>query len=174
MGDFENHDTKVHNYTKKLTRTDRAVKDLFNDLVVVNEEGTAHKVPCLWATHEKLIAFVDQSNPTSELDLDGKRKIIRDKIALPVIGVYAGNISMSGSQPLVRYLVSVFTLFQEDMNQIIEQIITKFDNKRNCKLIEIARNYNADDVLEPTSIRVLKSQAVITVEGIGVPVETHE
>jgi hypothetical protein len=165
---------RVFKYAKLLRKTDEGVKALFSDLVVVTEEGDAHKVPCLWATHEKLAAFVEQSNPTSELDLNGKRKIVKDSIKLPVIGVYSNDITMSGSQPLVAYHVNIWTLFQEDMNQILEQIILKFDNKKNCKLVGISRNYNEDNSGEEFSVRVLKSSLGLTVEGIGVPVETHE
>ncbi len=163
---------KVFKYCKLLRKTDEAVKGLFDNLVVVTEEGDAHRVPCLWATHEKLATFVDQSNPTSELDLNGKKKIVEDRIKLPIIGVYSNDIMMSGSQPLIMYTANIWTLFQEDMNQILEQVLLKFDNKKNCKLIGIARNYSYGD--SDYSLKVLKSSFSLTVEGLGVPVETHE
>src|SRR4051812_36805325 len=114
--------SEAFKYSKLLRKTDEGVKALFDNLVVINEEGETHKVPCLWATNDKIAAFVEQSNPTSELDLNGKKKIIKDRIKLPVIGVYSSDIVMSGSQPIVTYHANVWSMFQEDMNQLFEQI----------------------------------------------------
>jgi len=169
MGDFH-EEGKVYKYCKLLRKTDEAVKSLFSDLVVVNEEGDAHKVPCIWADYEKTRAYLEQGS--NELNLDGTLKITdKIKARLPLISVYSTDITMPASLPVVGYTVNIKTLFQEDMNQILEQIILKFDNKKNCKLAGVARNYSDGEV---SQLRVLQSTFGITVEGIGVPVETHE
>ena len=159
----------VYKYSKKLRTTDEAVKALFNELVIIDEKGYTHLVPCLWANDEKIQCLIGE-NISSE---DGTQKLKTDIIKLPIIGVFSTDIYMVESTPVVSYMVSVYALFQEDMNQILEQIVLKFDNKKNCRLHTIARNYDGTDARAP-SLKILKSIFNITVEGIGVPVETHE
>ena len=175
MGDrfsYEDHEgNRVYRYTKKLRKTDEGVVSLFKDIVVIDEQGAVHSVPCVWSNADKLQQTVLQENTSSELNLDGTPKLRVDRVRLPMIGVYSNEIFMEGSTPTVAYCVTVWSLFQEDMNQILEQIILKFDNKKNCKLKSITRNHTAEDTL---TIKVLQSMLTLTVEGIGVPVETHE
>ena len=38
----------IYRYSKSLRGTDEAVMDIFRDLVVLDEDGKAHKVPIIW------------------------------------------------------------------------------------------------------------------------------
>lgn len=146
----------------KIRKTDEQVLNLFKEIEVVDDNGNSHKVPCIWADTARAAAYVCQAIKEEDNQTD--------KIRLPVISIYGDNISMNGSEPVIHYKVRASCLFQEDMNQIIEQILLKFDNTKNCKLAKIDLNKSPG---KDSTIRVIHSDLEIYVEGIGVPVETH-
>jgi len=91
-----------------LRKADRLVLDLFKNLVVINEEGICSQVPVIYGTKEKLRAA--------------------GYVKLPSIALCRKDIH-HGTTPgtwLIDYELSVDSLFVEDMNQILEQILLPF------------------------------------------------
>jgi hypothetical protein len=135
---------EIYKCVKKIDQTNKDVLDIFAKLVVIDEEGESIIVPAIWANLEKA------------------------KAQLPVIGIFSTHLSLDDATPVIFYTGNILTLYEEDMNQIIEQIISKFDNKKNCKLLDIHRVETRDG-----DKKFNHWSFCISVIGIGVPVETQ-
>lgn len=197
----------VYRYAKSVRGTDEAVKDLFSDIVVLDENGKAHHVPVIWATQEKAVAWILQDNTRKD------ESLVVDRIRLPIIAVHASGYNFNQDRyvyhkaidylrsartdwkpgftvneryerdtvfgvsrgiPLdVEYTIYAWTMYEEDMNQILTQIVTKFSPMAyirvrgisweiGVKLNSIANNVN----LEPgdKQLRVFKYQFGLTAE----------
>jgi hypothetical protein len=134
------------------------MRDLFSNIVVIDNDGKAHPVPIVYASQERAVAALLQDNVR-------KDSTVVDRIKLPTMAIYANgyNYNMdryiyhraldyiretrSGSPGYVHrdprahttvygitrgipidvsYTLYVWTMFIEDMNQILEQVVTKF------------------------------------------------
>jgi hypothetical protein len=197
----------VYRYAKSVRGTDEAVKDMFTDIVVLDESGKAHQIPIIWATQEKAVAFILQENVRKD------ESLVVDRIRLPMLAIHASNyqfnqdrytyhkaidylrdlkndwrpgftvreryehdtvFGVSRGIPIdITYTVYAWTLYEEDMNQIVEQIVTKFSPMAyirvrgisweiGVKLDSIANNVN----IEPgdKQVRVFKYQFGVTAQ----------
>jgi hypothetical protein len=55
--DMRNPEREVlYRYSKSLRGCDEAMLDLFSNVVVIDEDGKAHKVPIIWGTQERAVA----------------------------------------------------------------------------------------------------------------------
>ncbi len=191
----------IPRYSKAKRGCDEAVKNLFEDLVVIDEQGTAHPVPIIWATQERAVAAIIQSNVRK--DTTG----VVDRIRLPMLAIYDSGISTNQSRYIyhqavdylrgnradgkpgfttrekyerdtifgvtrglpvdIDYTLYAWTMYKEDMNQILEQIVLKFSPiayikvqgvywETIVKLESIANNEN----VEPgaSNLRIIKWQ----------------
>lgn len=87
----------VFGYTKSIRNCDKAVTDLFKDIIVINlDDESLHEVPIIWGNQEKAVAYVfgEQfaKNP------ERKQKGLVDRIILPIISLYGSNISFDSSR----------------------------------------------------------------------------
>lgn len=197
----------LYRYSKSLRGTDEAVRDLFADIVVIDEDGKAHPVPIIWATQEKAVAAVLLDNVRKD------ETLVVDRIRLPMLAVSSTGLEYDmnrytyhqaldymrylrpdakpgatyqekyqrdtvfgkarGVPVNVSYTLYAWTLYLEDMNQIVEQILTKFSPVAYirvrgvswevvARLDSIANNID----VEPgdQAIRVIKFQFNITAE----------
>jgi hypothetical protein len=189
----------IPRYSKAKRGADEAVMDLFRDLVVIDEQGTAHPVPIIWATQERAVAAIVQENVRKD------DSTVIDRIRLPMLAIYDSDFSINqeryiyhqavdylrgadGKPGITRrekyerdtifgvtrgipvdigYTLFAWTLYKEDMNQIVEQIVLKFSPiayikvqgvywETIVKLESIANNEN----VEPggSNLRVIKWQ----------------
>lgn len=129
----------------KIRLKDEEVINTFKDIVVVDEEGNTHKVPAIFANQEKTIAY----SRLHEIDPEDELKDVKNKVKLPVVSVNRHGAFFSK----LYYTLEVYSLYQEDMNQIIEQVILKFkDNKGPIQLHSL--HSNESDARGNTSSRV--------------------
>lgn len=150
----------VYRYAKSIRGTDEAVRDLFRDLVVIDEAGKSHNVPIIWATQEKAVAYIIQENTRKDDSL------IVDRVRLPMLAIHSSGYNIAKDRyiyhkaidylrepsnnwrpgfttsekyerdtvfgvsrgiPLdIEYSLVAWTMYEEDMNQILTQIVTKF------------------------------------------------
>jgi len=197
----------INRYSQALRGADAAMKDLFNDITVTDDNGTVHKVPIEFATPEKAVAFILQDNVRKD------PSFVVDRVRLPLLSLYQADITPKWEKYIyhkcvnyyrtqdgkpgwtipnekgrergtifgkawgipvdVSYQLNAWTLFKEDMNQILEQIILKFspvayiriqdvNYETIVKLDSIANNQNAEP--GDKDIRVVKYQFNLTVE----------
>jgi hypothetical protein len=197
----------VYRYAKTLRGSDEAMKQMFSDLVVIDEAGKAFDVPIIWATQEKAVAYIIQENVRKD------ESLVVDRIRLPMLAIHASNyqynqdryvyhkaidylrtpqtdwkpgftvserynrdtiFGVSRGIPIdISYTLFAWTLYEEDMNQILTQIITKFSPMAyirvrgvsweiGVKLDSIANNVD----IEPgdQAVRVFKYQFSFTAE----------
>lgn len=153
----------IYRYNKSIRGCDEAVKDLFSDIVCIDEMSNVIPVPILWGTQERAVAHVLQSNVRTDSTL------VVNRIKLPILSIYNSGISPNkdryiyhealdffrnlrgdGKPGLTRqeggvrshprdtvfgvargipidisYQLTAWTLYIEDMNQILEQILPK-------------------------------------------------
>lgn len=86
--------------------------NIFENIVVINEEGTTFKVPVIYGKVEEATSQVASKE---------------DKIMLPLVSVDVND-----------GVLFVWTLYKEDMNQIIEQIFTILTDK----ITSVANNFD--------------------------------
>jgi hypothetical protein len=144
-------DNTIYRYSKTIRATDEACMDLFRKLVVIDEDGVAHQVPIIWGTQDRAVAFVAQQN-TKTGDTLVVNRLRLPLLAISQTGIeyakdkyiYHGNVDWrfrKGGKNIVQdtifgttwgiplnvtYNLLAWTLHLEDMNQITEQVITKF------------------------------------------------
>lgn len=197
----------IYRYAKSIRGTDEAVKDLFNDIVVLDESGKAFNVPIIWATQEKAVAYILQENTRKD------ESLVVDRIRLPMLAIHASGYNFNQDRyiyhkaidylrnakdnwrpsftvseryerdtvfgisrgiPLdIEYSLVAWTLYEEDMNQILTQIVTKFSPMAYIRVrgisweIGVKINSIANNVdLEPgdKKVRVFKYQFGFTAE----------
>lgn len=156
----------VYRYHHSLRGTDEAIKNLFNDIVVVDDNGKAHSVPIVRATPEKAVAYILQENVRKNQNQEGLEDLVVDRIRLPIMAIHTTSYSFSQNRyvyhkaidylktPInnwkprfttnekyerdtvfgvskglpydIGYELMIWATYQEDMNQIMTQIMTKF------------------------------------------------
>lgn len=206
LNDGTNFNT-IYRYSKALRGTDEAVMDLFKDIVVLDEDGKAHRVPIIWGSQEKAVAAIVQDNVRKD------NSTVVDRIRLPILAIssqdyqfnqgryvyhkaldYARGLrpdqkpGRTGKEKYdrdtifgvakgipvdVSYSLYAWTMYIEDMNQILEQIILKFSPvayikvrgvvwEIQVKLDSIANNLETEPGNQ--AIRVVKFQFNLTAE----------
>lgn len=151
----------IYRYSKSIRGTHEAVKDIFSDIVVLDEQGKAWPVPIIWAVQEKAVAMFLQDNVRKD------NSLVVDRIKLPAMAIYSTGIQpnqdrfiyhkaidylrdykkdwqpgffknekkfkdtifgQTRGRPIdISYTLYIWTAFEEDMAQILEQILLKFD-----------------------------------------------
>ena len=192
----------VRGYMKSLRGCDKAMKALFNDIIVEDPEGKAHNVPLIWGSQEKaLLAAFGET-----MRRDGSGEITR--VVLPIISLlgqdpqfsverYTYSEALNWFDPLggafgqestpkdVRYaksrglpidrsyILRVWSKYWEDLNQILEQIILKFNPVAYIEVEGVeweiivkldSIGSNLDDSPGDSAIRILKYEIVMTAE----------
>jgi hypothetical protein len=134
--------------------------NLFNDIVVIDENGKAWPIPIIWGTQEKAVQFILADNVRKDDSL------VVDRIRLPMLAIYNSDIQFDQTRYIyhkaldylgryrsdgkpgftinekferdtvfgvargipvnITYNLMAWTLYLEDMDQIIEQIMLKF------------------------------------------------
>lgn len=198
-----NRDT-IYRYSKSIRACDEAMMDLFKNIIVIDDQAVAHTVPLIWATQERAVAAVVQTNVRKD------NSLVVDRVKLPMLAIYSSDFSFNQQRytyhkavnyfrdngkpglfinenrhrdtvlglargiPIdIGYQLTIWTLYIEDMNQILEQILLKFSPiayirvqgvqwETIVKLESIANNID----MEPgdQSLRVIKFQFNMTVE----------
>lgn len=148
----------IYRYSKSLRGCDEAMVDLFNNVVVIDEDGKAHKVPIVWGTQERAVAWMLQDN----VKKDGS--LVVERIRLPMMAIYSSGMEFDQSRytyhkavdylrdaggkpgfyakerferdtvfgmtrglPINKaYTLMVWSLYMEDMDQMLEQVVSKF------------------------------------------------
>jgi hypothetical protein len=84
--DMRNPEREVlYRYSKSLRGCDEAMLDLFSNVVVIDEDGKAHKVPIIWGTQERAVAWILQDNTRK----DGS--LVVERIRLPMMAIYSSG-----------------------------------------------------------------------------------
>jgi hypothetical protein len=150
----------VYRYAKSIRGTDEAMRNLFKDIVVLDESGKAHNIPVIWGTQERAVAYILQENTRKD------ESLVIDRIRLPMLAIHSSEHNFNQERyiyhkaidylrdykndwkpgfttnerferdtvfgvtrgiPLdIGYTLYAWTMYEEDMNQILTQIITKF------------------------------------------------
>lgn len=149
----------IYRYSRGLRGCDEGMKDLFRNVVVIDNDGKAFPVPIVIATQERAVASLLQENIRQD-------STVVDRIRLPAMAIAATGYTYNQDRyiyhkaldylrhfnppgtpgwvshdkkiptniygvargiPLdINYTLYVWTMFVEDMNQILEQVVTKF------------------------------------------------
>lgn len=198
INEMTNSPTKIINrYSNAIRGCDQGMLSLFKNLVVLDEDGKAHPVPIIYGSQEKAVAYVMQNNVRKD------NTLVVDRPTLPLLAIHQSDMSFNQaryiyhkaqrhpvtSQELfakntifgiargipidVGYTLYAWTLFLEDMNQILEQILLKFSPMSyiniqgipweiGVKLDSMANNIDTE--AGDQNVRVVKYQFNFTVE----------
>lgn len=174
LNDLRNPDRNtVYRYAKGLRGCDRAIKDMFSNIVVLDADGKPYPVPIIWGSQERAVAAIMFDNVRKD------NSLVVDRIRLPMLSVHQSDLQFNNERftyhqatnwmrdprltlatrdrlgqtietakpgfttqefkprdtvfgmargvPIdLGYTLMAWTLYLEDMNQIVEQIIPKF------------------------------------------------
>ena len=163
----------IYRYAQGFRSIDEAVKKLFENVVVYDEQGKVFRVPIMWGSQERAVAAILQTNVRK--DNSG----VVDRVVLPFMSVYtssyafprerfisemavdyfrgtkhldnlgrpigspAGSPSFTHQERIspydtilgvtrgipvdLGYTLTIWAKFWQDMNQILNQVVTKFN-----------------------------------------------
>ena len=158
--DTPNRDV-IYRYSRAIRAADEAMLDMFRNTLVIDEQGKTHIVPLIWASQEKAVDAILQSNVRKD------NSLVVDRIRLPMMAIWNSGINFDQSRftyqkaysllpwlspdgnppgfykqekyvkdtffgvtrglPVnINYTLYMWTLYEEDMNQILEQTFLKF------------------------------------------------
>lgn len=201
--------TVIYRYSKAIRGADEAMKEMFSDLVCINELGEAIPVPIIYGTQERAVAHVLQSNVRQDSTL------VVQRIKLPILSIYNRGINFNQDRYIyhqaidyfrtlrtdgkpgfttmenrnerdtvfgvargipvdINYQLTAWTLYVEDMNQIVEQVFAKFSPIAYIR-VQGVHNWEVIAKLDSTgnnlesepgdqALRVVKFEFGITVE----------
>lgn len=196
----------IYRYSKAKRACDDAMRDLFTDIVVIDENGKAHPIPIIWGTKEKAVAAILLDNVRKD------ETLVVDRIKLPMLAIHDSDIQFAVNRyvyhkaldynrsPIdnkptmtisekydrdtvlgfargipvdISYTLYAWTLYQEDINQILEQILLKFSQTAYIKVTGVPYEVivkldsianNLDYEPGDQAIRVIKYQFNMTTE----------
>lgn len=79
----------IYRYSCALRGTDEAVTDMFKNIVVIDENMKAWPVPIMWATQERAVTKLLQTNVRKD------NSLIVDRIKLPHMAIYSSGYSFA-------------------------------------------------------------------------------
>lgn len=77
----------IYRYPKSIRGCNEAMLDLFSNIVVIDEQGTAHKVPIMWGTQERAVIYAIGENIRPD------NSLVVDRLRLPLLAVVYSDIS---------------------------------------------------------------------------------
>jgi hypothetical protein len=92
----------IYRYSKAIRGCDEAVKDLFSDIIVIDEQGVAHPVPIIWSTQERAVAAVIQENVRKDTSL------VVDRVKLPIMSIYSNNFTFNQNRYTYHQVINHF------------------------------------------------------------------
>jgi hypothetical protein len=150
----------IYRHSKGIRGSNEGMLKLFNDIVVIDENGKAWPVPIIWGTQEKAVQFILADNVRKDDSL------VVDRIRLPMLAIHNTDIQFDQTRYIyhkaldymnryrpdrkpgftvnekferdtvfgvargipvnITYNVLAWTLYLEDMDQIVEQVMLKF------------------------------------------------
>lgn len=128
-----NRDT-VYRYHKSVRGTDEAMKDLFSDIVVIDEVGKAHNVPIIWGTQEKAVAFILQDNVRKDDSL------VVDRIRLPMLAIHPSSYNFN----LDRYVYHKAINYLRDPNNNLRPGFTTNERYERDTVFGVSRGLPLD------------------------------
>ena len=156
----------VYRYSKAIRSCDEAIRDLFSNVMLLDNDGKAWPVPIIFAPQEKAVMAMVSQNVRKD------NALAVGRIKLPMMAYQNTGIAQNlekyiysaavyyprgddgkpnfttsekyekdtifgvtrGIPVKISYRLSVWTMFIEDMDQIIEQIILKFNPQAYIKV----------------------------------------
>lgn len=91
----------IPRYSKAIDGCDEAMKDLFSNLIVLDDDGRPHPIPIIWASQERAIAWIVQDNARKD------KSLVLDRIRLPMLSIWGGEFSMDPARytyHMARYI----------------------------------------------------------------------
>lgn len=94
--------TVIYRYSKAIRGCDEAMKDLFEDIVCIDEAGQVIPVPVIWGTQEKAVAMVLQSNVRQDSSL------VVNRIKLPIMSIYNTGLTFNQDRYIYHKAIDYF------------------------------------------------------------------
>lgn len=151
----------ITRYSRALRGADEAVRDMFTDVICIDDDDRIHRVPILIKPPERAVAWMFQENVRKDPTL------VVGRVRLPVLSLYRSGISPAPSRYVyhkaidwyrrlrpdgkpglavaeggkkravvlgssigipvdLNYDLTAWAMYDEDMNQIAEQVLGKF------------------------------------------------
>lgn len=98
----------IHRYSQIFRGADEAMKDLFDDITVEDDNGKAHKVVIKMDTPEKAVAFILQENVRND------NTFVVDRIRLPLLSLNRTDFTMDQSRYIYHKAVNYYRGYRED------------------------------------------------------------
>lgn len=82
----------IYRYSKSIRGTHEAVKDLFTNIIVQDEDGKIYPVPIIYGRQERAVAAILQDNVRKDTSL------VVDRIRLPMMSIWGSDYTFNQSR----------------------------------------------------------------------------
>lgn len=120
---------------RNIRKHEESVMDAFKTIKITDKDGKEHPVPVIYGTPEKAEAYMLQEN------VGYKDGLVIDKIRLPLISLISTEIGRSH----IIFEGQIHTLYREDMNQIVEQILHLDEDFDNISVRSVGIDHGTED-----------------------------
>jgi len=79
----------IYRYSRAIRGADEAMRDLFSDIVIIDENSKIWPVPIIWATQERAVAWILQANVRKD------NSLVVDRIRLPHLAIHATSYTFA-------------------------------------------------------------------------------
>ncbi len=134
-----NEQDEKYKYSKFIKKCDEATMNEFRNLVLIDEEGDDWTVPVVWGNDELANTAMERRTSLIAMVSD----FVKDKIHLPLVNIYNDGLGVFDNKIHISYCMTVNALYREDMNQLIEQVIHRF----NPTLKRAVGEYKIDGIM---------------------------
>lgn len=114
----------------------------FDDVAVIDEAGNTQGVPLIYgdykAAKEWGFLVADQFH--------GDPKMFFSTQRFPVMSLELVRSDFEKDDPELTFMLNALTIFQEDMNQIVEQILAKFSDRSHYTLDSVINNEDVNAI----------------------------
>lgn len=144
-----------------LRRADEAMFDKFKELFLVDEDGQRHQLPAIYGSKEEAVSYVFAKADENLNDI----KKFAVTVKLPLLALERENFNYESEDLVVGYKLHAYSLFQEDMNQISEQVIKMFADKTKPYKLKNAAKAETDN---NKSFKEIHWEFDLTLSGLGI------
>jgi hypothetical protein len=110
-------------YSNLILRTDKAVKELFDNLFVVAEDGTSHPVPCVWGNENDVVNSIINKDADNNLTIELPIVSVESTKLLADTETEYDRLEIDPAQITIRYEVAAHMMYKTDCNQVVEQVL---------------------------------------------------
>lgn len=122
----------IYRYSRSFRACDEAMKTLFSNLIVIDEQGVSHPIPIIWGTQERAVAFIIGDNIRQD------NSLVVDRVRLPILSIRRSSIDYVQERYTYHKAVNLF----RDNKGVPQHLFS--EKKKNDTVLGFSRGIPVD------------------------------